>query len=111
MLILTHHAYERASQWNLSEEQIAFVVEHGERCYKTGVLFYQMLEKNIPQQLLSDNYYAKLNGATVVVSSQNQDRTVVITVYRNEKAFKEDRKKVEYRRRWQQLTDDYGLAA
>lgn len=91
---LTAHAAKRAIEWNLSLADIHFIWEHGKRLRKTGAIFCQMLAKHMPDEVHSTRY-ERLVGTTVLTCACGR---YVITVYRNEKAFKADAKKPDYRR-------------
>jgi len=93
---LSKHAKERADQRNLSEEEIAFIVENGRKRHRSGVIFYQMLRKNMPDELPGNHPFRRLDGTTIVVSPCG---TNVVTLYRNPKAFKRDSSKQKHRRR------------
>lgn len=93
MLELTDHAHLRAAQRNLSKEQIEFICQRGERLRKAGAIFYRLRKKDVPKGLRRDDKYAKAIGSTVVVSKEGHS---VVTVYRNQKAFKRDRSKKKH---------------
>ena len=92
---LTQHAYERSVQRNLTYDEICFIVEHGARVRRTGVIYCQMRARCLPPDLPPGHAYRRLVGSTVVLSSSG-DR--VITVYREPAAFKRDRRKAKFNR-------------
>lgn len=92
-LELSHHALEQARRRHLSETDIRFVVEYAKKERRTGVIFYQMYKKNLPDELAPNDHRRKLEGTTVITCKCGQ---FVITVYKNSEAFKQDRKKVKY---------------
>ena len=92
---ITEHFSYRADQRNFSDDQIDFIVEYGRKEHRAGVIFCQMLDKCIPTDLPGNHPYRKLNGVTVVLCACGQ---LVITAYRNPRAFKRDRRKPKYRK-------------
>ena len=95
-LELSQHALERSRRRHFSEEDLLFVVQHAHRERQTGVIFFQLLRKNIPIELPANDRRRKLEGTTVVTCKCGQ---FVITAYKNRDAFKEDRKKSKYAHR------------
>lgn len=91
---LTGHAKCRASQRNLSVAEIEFVIRYGERLHNAGAVFYQMRHKDMPGHIPANDPRHKLIGTTVVRCSVCGS---IMTVYRDPRAFKKDRKKQKYR--------------
>ncbi len=96
---LSDHAEIRAAQRNLSYDEICFILDYGTRQRRSGVIFYCLHRKQIPQDLPGSHPYRRLVGTTVIVS---RDNTVVVTAYRNEEAYRHDRRKAKYERRTHQ---------
>lgn len=96
-IMLSDHAAQRSLEWNVSFDEIAFVVEHADRLHRAGVIFCQMRKKNMPEHISGNHPYWKLVGTSVLLC--RKCRQGVMTVYREEKAFLEDRKKAKYCRR------------
>lgn len=92
---LSQHATKRSAQRNLSYDEICFIVRHGRRIRRTGVIYCQLQANCIPADLSPQHPFQRLVGATVVL---NNAGTSVITVYRNGSAFKKDRRKSKYAR-------------
>ncbi len=90
-IILSDHAVERSEEWNLSYDDILFVVQHAKRLHNAGVIFCQLHDKDIPNALSPNHRNRQLAGTTVLLCSHCGQS--VITVYRNEKAFRGDRQK------------------
>jgi hypothetical protein len=90
-IILSDHAVERSEQCNLSYKDIEFVVQYGTRLYNAGAVFCQLHDKDIPTTLAPNHRSWQLVGTTVLLCSHCGQS--VITVYRNEKAFRGDRHK------------------
>jgi hypothetical protein len=92
-LELSLHALEQSRRRHLSEADLLFVVQHAHRERQTGVIFHQLLRKNIPAELPANDPRRKLEGTTVITCKCGQ---FVITAYKNPDAFKTDRKKSKY---------------
>jgi hypothetical protein len=92
-LELSLHAQIQSSRRHLSEADLLFVVQHAHRERQTGVIFYQLLRKNIPAELPANDPRRKLEGTTVITCKCGK---FVITAYKNPDAFKVDRKKSKY---------------
>jgi hypothetical protein len=92
---LSKHARQRALQYNLSPDDIAFVYQHGRTLRNAGVLFIQMLRRCMPKDLRANDPRRRLDDVTLLITP---DGELVVTIYRNEKAFLQDRKKSRHRR-------------
>jgi hypothetical protein len=92
-LELSDHAFERSIGRNVSLEEIDFIVEYGYRERRTGAIFCQLRAKDMPKCKQTNRRYGRLVGTTVVLCGCGQH---VITLYRGEKAFKQDRRKAKY---------------
>lgn len=90
---LSDHAVQRSAQRNLAYNEIQFIIDHGERTHAAGVIFCQLLRKNIPNQLPGSAPERRLVGSTVVIS---KDEECVITLYRNTDALHKTRRKTRY---------------
>jgi hypothetical protein len=87
------HADLRCVQRNLSEDEVHFIIEYGEMTRRTGVIFFHLRKRDIPQHYSKNQRLARLVGTTVVV---DKECSLVITVYRNDEARKKDRRKTKY---------------
>jgi hypothetical protein len=76
-LIPTGHAEWRMAQRNVSWSDIEFVLDHGSKLYRNGVIFYYLRRCDIPNCVWQK--YGRLEGTTVVFSAQSYE---VVTVYR-----------------------------
>lgn len=90
---LSKHAKTRSVERNLSSDDLNFVLSYGERLRRTGVIFCQLRKKDIPQDKQTFQRYGRLVGTTIVLCSCGSS---VITLYRNEKAFRKDQSKSKY---------------
>ncbi len=93
---LSQHAVLRMAQRNVSLDDLEYVLEHGERIYKTGITIYVLRKRDIPQSDRKKSEITRLEG-TVVLTGFSQDGILeIITIYRNKSAFKELRGKAKY---------------
>jgi hypothetical protein len=79
-ITFTHHARLRMAQRNVSLAQIWFILGHGHRCHRAGVILVHLRRKDIPADDLANSHIACLEGATIVL---NRRETAVMTVWRN----------------------------
>jgi hypothetical protein len=93
---LSKHAVLRMAQRNISIRDLEYVLEHGERVYKTGVTIYILRKRDI---LIGDrkrSTITRLEG-TVVLTGFTRDGTLeIITMYRNKNASRTLRWKKKY---------------
>ena len=92
---ISDHAKTRSAQRNLQEDEIEFIVQHGKRVRRTGVIFCQLRQRDLPTDLAASHRYRRLVGSTVVLSSCGRS---VLTLYRDERAFHRDSRKRKYRK-------------
>jgi hypothetical protein len=79
-ITFTHHARLRMAQRNVSLAQIWFILGHGHRCHRAGVVLVHLRRKDIPADDLANSQISCLEGTTVVL---NRKGTAVMTVWRN----------------------------
>ena len=84
---LTRHARSRASQRGLSDDEIAFVLYFGRSIYRTGIKFFFLGQRDIPERYRRS--HGHLAGATLLMSQDG----VVLTVYKNQDALRTIKKK------------------
>ncbi len=72
------HAQLRMAQRNVSWADVDFVLDHGAKIYRRGVIFYFLRRCDIPNNLWQK--YGRLEGTTIVFNGQTQE---IITVYRS----------------------------
>ncbi len=92
-IILSEHAVQRSVQRNVSLAEITFIIEHGQLMRNAGVSFRQLREKDWPDNLPRSHGYHRLIGTTVVLCKCG---LFVVTLYREEEAFRKDRRKMRY---------------
>lgn len=90
---LSDHAERRAAQRNLLSDEIDFMLQYGQLVHNTGVIFCQMRQKDLPDDLPANHRYRRLVGTTVVLCKCGY---FVVTVYREHKAFRADTSKTQY---------------
>lgn len=89
--VFTRHALERMAQRNLTHEDIRFVMQHGQRHHRTGVLFFFLGRGDLPMNDLLK--HSRLEGTTVLVDPKSRK---VITTYRDKKGLGEIKRKTKY---------------
>ncbi len=92
-IILSEHATQRSAQRNVSLNEILFVVQHGKLVRNAGVNFRQLRAKDWPDNLLGNHPYRRLIGTTVVLCKCGR---FVVTLYRENDAFRKDQRKHKY---------------
>lgn len=90
---LSHHALRRASQRGLNADEIAFVFYFGRRLHRTGIQFVFLGARDIPRQFCRS--HGHLAGATLLIASDG----TVLTVYKNQAAWRTIKKKEKRGRR------------
>jgi hypothetical protein len=95
-LPLTAHARRRLAQRRLSEQDLAYVLEHGAWLRRTGVDFCVLRRRDVPSPDRAARH--RLEGTVILVT----DDGAAITVYRNRDAPAAIRRKAKHRRasRW-----------
>lgn len=96
-MIISHHARLRQAQRNLSDDEIEFVLMHGEELHSGGALHIFLGRRNLLQDRNSKRQYAHLEGTVLVLSDSEQDSTL-ITVYRNRQALRMIKAKAKHHR-------------
>lgn len=111
----TAHGARRMAQRRLNEAEIEYVMLHGARYRRAGVLHFYLRKKDIPTADRRFDQYSRLEGTVVLLDSRNG--TVMITAYRNRRpqALKAIRRKTKYNRkpwarRWDMDKDDHHFA-
>jgi hypothetical protein len=74
----TEHAGQRMAQRNLSFDDVHFVLRHGQKLHRAGVIIYFLRGRDIPA--VEWRRMSRLEGTVVVVS---RDGAAIVTVYRN----------------------------
>jgi hypothetical protein len=90
---ITRHSLERCAQRNVDPGSLAFIKRYGQKLHRTGIVFYFLGRRDIPEHQRIDDRYAKLEGATVLEALDGG----TITVYRNRNGLKNIKKKRKYR--------------
>lgn len=94
MLNVTYHAQCRQAARNVSETDIAFVWQYGQRIRCAGVLHVFLGRRNIPADKVTQKRFSHLEGTVLIVDDTGAD-AVLITVYRNRQALKHIRSKAK----------------
>lgn len=93
-LTITRHARLRQAQRNLSDEDVAFILEHGRELRNSGVLHVFLGRRDMPDEQ-TFRRYQHLEGAVLVLDDAH-DLPVLITVYRNRRGLKRIRRQTKY---------------
>lgn len=92
---LTHHARTRQAQRNVSDEDIAFVLEYGRGIRSGGARHVFLGRRDMPKEAELCRRYAHLEGVVLVLDDTG-DAPVLLTVYRNRSGLKAIRTKAKY---------------
>lgn len=74
----TYHAQLRMAQRNISQDDVAFVLEHGQCIHRAGAIFFYLRRRDIAKRFW--DHYARLEGTAVVVTRRTGQ---ILTIYRN----------------------------
>lgn len=97
----TSHAAKRCAQRQLGDHAMEVARQYGQAFHRTGVTFYFLGRRDLPEELRRQDDYAKLEGTTLLVGADG----VVITAYRNRAACRVIKKKPKYRLALQETRD------
>lgn len=93
-VVLTGHARQRAAQRNLSPAELRYVIRHGQRFHRAGVLIFFLRDRDVPAADRADDDLRRLAGTAVVLSSDGRQ---VLTAWRNRRSgLQRIKRKVEY---------------
>jgi len=84
---------KRAAQLQISPRDVAFVLKHGRVLYRTGIKFYFLGRKDIPEAWQRYPRIARLEGITLLLSHTGN----LINVYKNPEAARKIRQKSKHR--------------
>ena len=90
---LSEHARIRCAQRNIDGEILELVRRYGRKIHRTGVIFYFLGRRDLPEEMWREDRYARLEGTTLLMSLEGE----LVTVYRNRFACRKIRKKAKYR--------------
>ena len=90
----TLHSQTRMAQRGISPADIAFVRDYGRLTHKTGVQFYFLGRRDIPDAMR--RAFGHLEGTTLIVAA---DGRVMVTCYRDRTAIAEIKRKDKRARR------------
>jgi hypothetical protein len=86
--VLTDHAIERMAQRNLTISDVQFTMKHGQRVYRTGVVFIFLGRRDMPDDKIKQ--FGRLEGTTVLLNPKTRE---VVTVYRNRNGLRKIKRK------------------
>ena len=87
---ISRHAARRMAQRNLSVGDVALVLRFGRKEHRTGVKFFFLGERDVPPG--QERELERLVGTTVVAADE-----CILTVYRNERALAQIKRKLKWR--------------
>jgi len=89
-MLVTDHAERRFAQRGIKVSDIEMVMRLGCKIHRTGVTFYTLRRKDIPDEFRRRDRLSKLEGATLLVRPADG---VIITAYKNRRSFRQIKKK------------------
>ena len=90
-MYLTEHAQARIQERGFSYDTIFYALEFGSETYKQGLVFYVVLQKNLPDTL-SSKKIQELNNIILVV---DPNIAQIITCYKAKNASKHIKRKAK----------------
>lgn len=97
----SQHSFERASQRDINDRNIALVIEYGTEFFKQGLIFYALGENNLPAGMKNRLAKKSMNIVVVVAGDSN----TILTCYRSKNPLKHLKKKQK------NLAPDYGYTS
>jgi len=89
---LTYHGLRRATQRNLSPDELDYIETYGRCFWRTGAIFYFLGARDLPASDRRDARATRLIGAVLIV-----ENNALITAYRNPGALHYIKRKMKYR--------------
>lgn len=90
---MTEHARVRCAQRSIDAESFEFIKKHGRKIRRTGVTFFFLGKRDIPEKIRHQDRFSKLEGSVLLVSPDGE----LITAYRNKRGLKTIMKKPKHR--------------
>lgn len=87
---ISRHAVRRMAQRNLSVGDVALVLRFGRKEHRTGVKFFFLGERDVPPG--QERELERLVGTTIIAADE-----CILTVYRNERALAQIKRKLKWR--------------
>ena len=87
------HSYQRAKNRGLSTQDLWLAIDYGEMNQKQGLIFYLVLDKNLPSSM-DTKTKEKINNMVVVT---NGDSSQILTCYKSKFASRHIRRKSQKR--------------
>jgi len=100
MVSFTNHAIERGNMRNVSEDEIRYVIKHGQKSHNAGCIMFFLGKRDIPPADRADQRICQLEGTGVKAVLTTSKRLLVLTAIRNRRrGLKDHRRKKKYARR------------
>lgn len=90
---LTRHARCRGARRNVAPDAVEYVLTNGRRIQRTGVTFYFLGRRDMPEGDRHASWASRLEGTVVLVAADGE----VVTVYRNRRALRTIARKLKHR--------------
>jgi hypothetical protein len=90
---LSRHARCRGARRNVAPDAVEYVLTHGRWIQRTGVTFYFLGRRDMPEGDRHASWASRLEGTVVLVAPDGE----VVTVYRNRRALRTIERKMKYR--------------
>jgi hypothetical protein len=92
VVFLTRHARRRGARRNVAPDAVDYVLTHGRRIQRTGVTFYFLGRRDMPEDDRRASWASRLEGTVVLLAGDGE----VVTVYRNRRALRAITRKMKY---------------
>ncbi len=90
------HARLRQAQRNLSDKDVAFVLQNGRRSYHAGVLCVFLGWRDIPSEKFVYQRFSHLEGTMLKLVASRSGEMILVTAYRNRRAGRRMRSRAKY---------------
>ena len=107
MVNFSKHALVRMSQNAIAQEEIHYVITHGQRFHRAGAVFFYLRKRDIPDWDRLDDRWMRLAGTAVILT---KDRRLVITMWRSRnRGLRHIKRKTRYELTEEQLHGSYKI--
>jgi hypothetical protein len=92
----SNHSLIRMAQRSISDADVEYVLQHGEKYHRAGAVHYFLGKRQILGADQKRDSVTRLEGTTVLLATDPGAADSVITVYRNRLAPRKIRRKTKY---------------
>jgi hypothetical protein len=89
----TRHARCRGARRNVAPDAVEYVLTHGRQIQRTGMTFYFLGRRDMPEEDRGASWASRLEGTIVLMAPDG----AVITVYRNRRGLRAILRKLKHR--------------